>query len=80
MYLYFSGDFDEESDEMVERDWNEYWRMLFKPITVKDISDYEKKYKGIAKKKFPYIEAAFLGLEYIDITQILYDMRVQNIS
>jgi hypothetical protein len=34
---------------MVERDWNEYWRMLFKPITVKAISDYEKKYKGTAK-------------------------------
>jgi len=50
VYLYFSGDFDEESDEMVERDWNEYWRRLFKPITVKDISDYEKKYKGTAKR------------------------------
>jgi DnaJ family protein C protein 9 len=48
--LYFSGDFDEESDEMVERDWNEYWRRLFKPITVKDISDYEKKYKGTGKR------------------------------
>lgn len=42
----FLGDFDEESDEMAERDWDEYWRMLFKPITVKDITDYEKKYKG----------------------------------
>jgi hypothetical protein len=47
---YFLGDFDEESDEMAERDWNEYWRMLFKPITVKDITDYEKKYKGKACK------------------------------
>ncbi|XP_069687583.1 dnaJ homolog subfamily C member 9 [Periplaneta americana] len=41
-----SGDFDEESDEMVERDWSEYWRMLFKPITVQDINNYEIKYKG----------------------------------
>ncbi|PNF26651.1 DnaJ subfamily C member 9 [Cryptotermes secundus] len=41
-----SGDCDEENDDIVERDWNEYWRMLFKPITVKDITDYEKKYKG----------------------------------
>jgi DnaJ family protein C protein 9 len=42
----FSGDCDEENDDMVGRDWNEYWRMIFKPITVKDITDYEKKYKG----------------------------------
>jgi hypothetical protein len=35
---------------MVERDWNEYWRRLFKPNTVKDNSDYEKKYKGTAKR------------------------------
>jgi DnaJ family protein C protein 9 len=40
-----SGECDEEND-VVERDWKEYWRMLFKPITVKDITDYEKKYKG----------------------------------
>lgn len=46
-----SGDFDEESDEMVERDWREYWRMLFKPITIKDINDYEKKYKGSEQER-----------------------------
>ncbi|PSN33465.1 DnaJ subfamily C member 9 [Blattella germanica] len=46
-----TGDFDEESDEMVERDWREYWKMLFKPITVKDINDYEKKYKGSEEER-----------------------------
>lgn len=55
---------------MVERDWNEYWRRLFKPITVKDISDYEKKYKGTGKrtvlslKKACLTEAGYVDLEY----------------
>lgn len=55
-----SGDFDEESDEIVERDWNEYWKMLFKPITVKDISDYEKKYKG-SEEELSDLKRAYLN-------------------
>jgi DnaJ family protein C protein 9 len=49
----FSGDCDEENDDMAKRDWNEYWRIIFKPITVKDITDYEKKYKGNHYKQSP---------------------------
>ena len=41
-----TGQFDEESDEVVMRNWADYWRTLFKPITVKDIKDYEENYKG----------------------------------
>lgn len=41
-----TGEFDEESDEAVMRNWADYWRTLFKPITVKDIKDYEETYKG----------------------------------
>ncbi|XP_043482440.1 dnaJ homolog subfamily C member 9 [Leptopilina heterotoma] len=41
-----TGQFDEESDEVVMRNWADYWRTLFKPITVKDIKDYEETYKG----------------------------------
>lgn len=41
-----TGQFDEESDEFVMRNWADYWRSLFKPITVKDIKDYEITYKG----------------------------------
>ncbi|XP_033210807.1 dnaJ homolog subfamily C member 9 [Belonocnema kinseyi] len=41
-----TGQFDEESDEVVMRNWSDYWRSLFKPITVKDIKDYEDNYKG----------------------------------
>ncbi|XP_071561985.1 J domain-containing protein CG6693 isoform X2 [Temnothorax nylanderi] len=41
-----SGQYDEESEEVVMRNWADYWRSLFKPITVEDINNYEKNYKG----------------------------------
>lgn len=40
-----SGSIDED-DEVTERNWEEYWRILFKPITEEDIANYEKNYKG----------------------------------
>lgn len=42
-----TGAFDEEEDEISERNWKDYWRMLFKPITEDDIVAYERNYKGI---------------------------------
>lgn len=41
-----TGTFDEDDSDTNLKDWTEYWRMLFKKITVKDINDYEKQYKG----------------------------------
>ena len=41
-----SGQYDEESDEAAMRNWSDYWRTLFKEITVEDINNYEKNYKG----------------------------------
>ncbi|XP_077288428.1 J domain-containing protein CG6693 [Arctopsyche grandis] len=41
-----TGAFDEEEDEISERNWKDYWRMLFKPITEDDIVTYERNYKG----------------------------------
>lgn len=41
-----SGQYDEESEEVVMRNWADYWRSLFKEITVEDINNYEKNYKG----------------------------------
>lgn len=41
-----SGQYDEDSEEMVMRNWADYWRSLFKEITVEDINNYEKNYKG----------------------------------
>ena len=29
-----------------ERDWNDYWRLLFPKITVEDINSFAQKYKN----------------------------------
>ncbi|XP_076678172.1 dnaJ homolog subfamily C member 9 isoform X2 [Andrena cerasifolii] len=41
-----SGQYDEESEEVMMRNWADYWKTLFKKITVEDINNYEKNYKG----------------------------------
>ena len=43
----FVGEVDDENDVSEDRDWNEYWRVLFKKISVEDILEFEQKYKGI---------------------------------
>ena len=58
-----TGQFDDESDEVAMRNWADYWRTLFKPITVNDIKDYEKNYKGseseIKDLKRAYMDGKF---------------------
>ncbi|XP_076758966.1 dnaJ homolog subfamily C member 9 [Xylocopa sonorina] len=41
-----SGEYDEESEEVMMRNWADYWKSLFKKISVEDINNYEKNYKG----------------------------------
>ncbi|XP_022054044.1 dnaJ homolog subfamily C member 9 [Acanthochromis polyacanthus] len=41
------GVVDEESDVLSQdRCWEDYWRLLFPKITMQDIMEFEKKYKG----------------------------------
>lgn len=42
-----SGEIDEENDGVSDanRDWDQYWRLLFNKITVKDIKDFEEQYR-----------------------------------
>lgn len=40
------GDYDEEGEGFVVTNWLDYWRSLFRKITVEDINNYEKEYKG----------------------------------
>ena len=41
------GVVDEEDDILTQsRDWDEYWRLLFKKVTLEDIRQFEEKYKG----------------------------------
>ena len=59
-----TGQFDEDSDEFAMRNWSEYWRMLFKPVTVQDINKYKQDYQGsdteIKDLKRAYIDSKFL--------------------
>lgn len=42
-----TGEVDDEDDVLTQdRDWYDYWRLLFRQVTQKDIKDFEKKYKG----------------------------------
>ncbi|XP_044035856.1 dnaJ homolog subfamily C member 9-like isoform X1 [Siniperca chuatsi] len=46
------GVVDEESDSLTqERDWDEYWRLLFPKIRLQDILDFEKTYKGSEEER-----------------------------
>ncbi|XP_017796346.1 PREDICTED: dnaJ homolog subfamily C member 9 isoform X2 [Habropoda laboriosa] len=41
-----SGQYDEESEEVMMRNWADYWKSLFKKISVEDINNYKQTYKG----------------------------------
>jgi len=58
-----SGEVDDEGDaaNMDDRNWNEYWRVLFNKVTLDDIKNFEKKYKNSGEEdedlKKAYMEA-----------------------
>lgn len=47
MFLHLGFINDGDDCEFDERDWSEYWRCIFNEITMEDIINYEKKYKGL---------------------------------
>ncbi|NWS60519.1 DNJC9 protein, partial [Chunga burmeisteri] len=57
------GTVNEEGEALRgERDWREYWRLLFKQITVKDIEDFEKSYKN-SEEELADIKTAYVDFE-----------------
>lgn len=44
-----AGEVDDENLAPDDRDWDQYWRLLFKKITVDDIKNFEESYKGMHK-------------------------------
>jgi len=55
------GEVDDENDPLQQnKDWEEYWRILFPKISLKDIQEYEDKYKGSEE------ERADLKKAYVD--------------
>ncbi|XP_051897654.1 dnaJ homolog subfamily C member 9 [Pristis pectinata] len=54
------GIIDEEADVLTQdRDWEEYWRLLFKKVTVADIKNFEDKYKG-SEEEMTDIKQAYM--------------------
>ncbi|NWQ80037.1 DNJC9 protein, partial [Columbina picui] len=57
------GTVDEQGEAPgAQRDWREYWRLLFQKITVKDIEDFEKSYKD-SEEELADIKAAYMDFE-----------------
>lgn len=60
------GSIDEEDHVFGDFDWINYWRAVFKPISEKDISDYEKKYKNSSEEALDLKKAYLNGKGDID--------------
>ncbi|XP_063048267.1 dnaJ homolog subfamily C member 9-like [Engraulis encrasicolus] len=45
------GIVDEEDSLTQDRNWEEYWRLLFPKITLQDIVEFERKYKGSEEER-----------------------------
>jgi len=66
-----SGEIDEEDDAGLlneEKDWNQYWRMLFQKITVEDIKHFEKTYRHSEEEMIDLKQAYLDGqgdMEYV---------------
>ncbi|RVE54076.1 hypothetical protein evm_001199 [Chilo suppressalis] len=59
---------DDDYNVIVDRDWTNYWRLLFKKITIDDIKAYEKKYVGSEEERNDLKEAYLAGkgdMDYI---------------
>ncbi|NXS12818.1 DNJC9 protein, partial [Neodrepanis coruscans] len=57
-----TGTVDEEAEVLREdRDWLQYWQLLFK-LTVKDIEDFQQKYKN-SSEELADVKAAYLNFK-----------------
>ncbi|NXF74957.1 DNJC9 protein, partial [Sclerurus mexicanus] len=57
-----TGTVDEEAEALRgDRDWLEYWQLLFK-VTVKDIEDYQKRYRN-SEEELADVKAAYLNFK-----------------
>lgn len=46
-----TGEIDDENDIPPDRDWNDYWRLMFPKITLKDIEEFGENYKESEEEK-----------------------------
>ena len=67
-----SGEINDENDPVLadpNRDWSEYWRILFAKVTVEDIKKFENQYRESDEEKTD-LKQAYLDGEG-DMDQIL---------
>ena len=57
-----------------DRDWTDYWRLLFKKVTVDDITVFEKSYKG-SEEEVETLRSAYVDCEG-DMERILEEVIV----
>ncbi|KAK8751107.1 hypothetical protein OTU49_013058 [Cherax quadricarinatus] len=63
-----TGEVDDENVSPDDRDWDQYWRLLFRKITVEDIKNFESKYRESEEELSDLKEAYLDGegdMEYI---------------
>ena len=78
--LYDEQGIVEDGDEIItqDRNWVEYWRLLFNKVTVDDIKAYEKNYKG-SEQELEDLKSAYLEYEG-DMDQILDNILCSTID
>jgi len=58
-----TGEVDDENDPLTQdRDWEDYWRLLFPKVTLKDIQNFENEYRGSEEERSD-IKQAYLDTE-----------------
>ncbi|KAK3761881.1 hypothetical protein RRG08_060615 [Elysia crispata] len=57
-----TGEVDEEASVDQDRDWTEYWRLLFPKVTAKDIEEFGEKYRG-SDEEMKDLKKAYLSSE-----------------
>jgi len=57
-----NGYIDEESSVNQDRDWDQYWRLLFPKVTQKDIEEFTEKYQG-SDEELSDLKQAFVDAE-----------------
>lgn len=78
--LYDEQGIVEDEDDIIsqDRNWVEYWRLLFNKITVDDIKAYEKNYKG-SEQELEDLKSAYMEYEG-DMDQILDNVLCSTID
>ena len=78
--LYDEQGIVEDEDDMItqDRNWVEYWRLLFNKVTIDDIKAYEKNYKG-SEQELEDVKSAYLEYEG-DMDQILDNILCSTID